>query len=635
MIAAGLILAVFAAGFYFWRSSRNAQTLSDKDTIVLADFLNTTGDAVFDGTLKQALAVHLGQSPFLNIFGDERVREALRFMGRSPDERVTRDLAREICQRQGLKALLSGSLSGLGTNYVITLEAINAQTGDVIAREQTEVATKEQVLSSLGKAASQLREKLGESLSSIQKFDAPLEQATTSSLEAFKALSLGDELRAPGKLQEAIPFYKRAIELDPNFALAYARLAVIYFNLRQPELAAQYSEKAYELRDRVSERERFYIESRYHGDVLGDVDKASERLSLWKSTYPRDFVTYNNLAVLYLQTGEYEKAIEEAREAMRLNPNNSTPYGNLAAGFSGLNRFDEAKAVIEQALAKKLDIIGYHITLYLIAYVQSDPAAMERQVEWAKGKPNEYLLVVHQASSSASSGQWRRSRDFTARGVELALRSHANEVAASYTAQDALTGATFGDCRQVKSGVSKALELARSRNSLTRGALALALCGEGASAQPLIDELSGRYPKDTLIITTWLPVIRAAIEIGRDDPAQAIKSLQVASRFETSSNGLWSVYLRGLVYLRQGAGAEAAAEFRRILERKGALSSSPVSPSAILYPLAHLGLARAAALSGDMAASRKAYQDFFALWKDADQDIVILEDARREYEKLK
>ena len=504
----------------------------------------------------------------------------------------------------------------------------------MIAREQTEVATKEQVLSSLGKAASQLREKLGESLSSIQKFDAPLEQATTSSLEAFKALSLGDELRAPGKLQRPSRFTNAPSSwTQPRPGLRSAGSDLL--QLTAAGLAAQYSEKAYELRDRVSERERFYIESRYHGDVLGDVDKASERLSLWKSTYPRDFVTYNNLAVLYLQTGEYEKAIEEAREAMRLNPNNSTPYGNLAAGFSGLNRFDEAKAVIEQALAKKLDIIGYHLTLYLIAYVQSDPAAMERQVEWAKGKPNEYLLVAHQASSSASSGQWRKSRDFTARGVELALRSHANEVAALYTAQGALTGATFGDCRQVKSGVSKALELARSRNSLTRGALALALCGEGASAQPLIDELSGRYPKDTLIITTWLPVIRAAIEIGRDDPAQAIKSLQVASRFETSSNGLWSVYLRGLVYLRQGAGAEAAVEFRRILERKGALSSSPVSPSAILYPLAHLGLARAAALSGDMAASRKAYQDFFALWKDADQDIVILEDARREYEKLK
>ena len=390
----GATLAVAAVVLAVLFSGRGASALTERDTIVLADFVNTTGDPVFDGTLKQGLAVQLGQSPYLNIYSDDRVREALRFMGRSPDDRVTREVAREICQRQGLKALLAGTIAGLGSHYVVTLEAVNAQTGDTIAREQVEADSKEQVLRKLGDAASALRKRLGESLGSIQKFDAPIEAATTSSLDALKAFSLGDEHRARGTYQEAIPFYNRATELDPDFALAYARLAVMYGNTRRPDLAAQYAEKAFARRDRVSERERFYIESRYYGDVRGDLDKAIEVLQLWKQTYPRDYVPYNNLAVHLLQLGQFERVLPEAQEAARLNPNAASPFANVAGGLLGLGRIGEATTILEQAEAQKLDTVVHHGVRYLIGFLQDDAAAMQRHVSWAKGNSSEYLIVA-------------------------------------------------------------------------------------------------------------------------------------------------------------------------------------------------------------------------------------------------
>jgi len=410
ILIAALATVAIAASILFLHF-RSARALTEKDTILLTDFVNTTGDSVFDGTLKQALAVQLGQSPFLNIFSEDRVREALKFMGRSPDERVTRDVAREICQRQGLKAMLVGSIASLGNHYVITLDAINAQTGDAIAREQAESENKEQVLHALSEAAMKLREKLGESLQSIQKFDAPIQQATTSSLEAFKALSLGVEQQLKGKYLEAIPYFKRAAEIDPNFALAYARMASIYYNSRQYDLAAEASQKAYELRDRVSERERLYISAGYYDNVTGELEKYLETLELWKHTYPRDASPHNNQALKYNELGQFDKALEEAREAIRLNPNSASGYSLLAAAFVGLNRFDEAKQIIGQAQAQKLETTAMRRTLYKIAFVQGDATTMQQQIEWINGKPDEYLAQSWQAETVAFLGSYESPKN--------------------------------------------------------------------------------------------------------------------------------------------------------------------------------------------------------------------------------
>src|SRR5256714_1576549 len=415
LIAALTVIAV--VGSIVFVRYRGARALTEKDTILLTDFVNTTGDSVFDGTLKQALAVQLGQSPFLNIFSEDRVREALKFMGRSPDERVTRDVAREICQRQGLKAMLVGSIATLGNHYVITLDAINAQTGDAIAREQAESENKEQVLHALSEAAMRLREKLGESLQSIQKFDAPIHQATTSSLEAFKAFSLGVEQQLKGKYLEGIPFFKRAVEIDPNFALAYARLASIYYNSRQYDLAAAASQKAYDLRDRVSERERLYISAGYYDNVTGELDKYLETLELWKRTYPRDASPHNNLAVKYNELGLFDKAREAAPEAIRLNPSSASGYSLLAAAFVGLNRFDEAKEIIGQAQAQKLETTPMRRILYRIAFVQGDANTMQQQIEWLNGKPDEYVAQGWQSETAAFSGQLKKAREFSNRAV--------------------------------------------------------------------------------------------------------------------------------------------------------------------------------------------------------------------------
>ncbi|MCA1603121.1 MAG: hypothetical protein LC776_16295 [Acidobacteria bacterium] len=618
-------LLVAAASMVFYYSS-GAEVLTEKDTILLADFVNTTGDAVFDGTLKQALAVQLEQSPFLNIFSDQRVREALRFMNRSPDDRVTKDVAREICERQGLKAYLSGSISNLGSHYVITLEAVNAQTGDTLARQQVEAESKEQVLSTLGKAATKLREKLGESLASIQKYDAPIEQATTSSPEALKAFSLGDEQQDRGKVLEAIPFYKHAIELDPNFALAYARLSTVYNNSGRRELSIEYAQKAFELRERVSERERLFISSYYYNYATREIDKAIESLELWKRTYPRDFLPRDNLARQYNRTAQFEKAIAEAREAIRLNPNSASAYANLGSAFESLDRFDEAKAIYEQARAQGLDV--FQGSLYWIAFVRGDQGAMRQQIDQMNGRPEEYRVPHWQAGTAGFYGQLRKVREFSNRSVELAMRWNLKELASAYASGDALRYAIVGDCQQVKDDTAKALAIGRTDISLMHNGTALAFCGELGQAQALTDELLRRNPKDTLVNDIWVPVLRASMEIRRGNSAQAIQLLQSARRYE-GSDFSWPAYLRGLAYLQQRAGTEATTEFQKILDHRGWDAGSP------LYALAHLGLARAAVLTGDTAKARKAYQDFFALWRDADADIPILPEARREYDKLK
>jgi eukaryotic-like serine/threonine-protein kinase len=635
LIAAMIVLALVVVASYVWISNRGPHALTDKDTILLTDFVNTTGDAVFDGTLKQALAVQLGQSPFLNIFGDDRVRETLRFMGRSADERVTRDVGREICRRQGLKALLASSISILGNHYVLTLEAISTQTGDALASEQVEVDNKEQVLKKLGEAATKLREKLGESLASIQKFDAPLEQATTSSLEAFKAFALGDEQRNKNSFPAAIPFYKRAIELDPNFATANARLAVIYGNLGQLQLAAEYARKAFDLRDRVSEREKFYISSNYYRSVTYEIEKNIETLELWKQEYQRDFGPRTNLADQYLQIGRFDKALAEASEAKRLNPNARYPYANMAMAYMGLNHLEEAKTILQEALAQRPDFPDYHFILYQIAFAQENRTAMQQQIDWYLRKPAEYDSFNMQSQAAAYSGQVSKARDLTQRAMELATQGDLKEVAAGLLITQAITDAIFGNCQQIKQATTKALAISRTGDSLRNSALALALCGETALAQTIVDDQANLYPTDTLLNAMTLPTIRAAIEMRRNNYAQAIQLLQSATRYEGRSQ-LFVRYIRGQAYLAQRSGTEAAADCQYIVDRRGfwagGESLGTFSP---LYLLAHLGLARAAVLQGDAAKARKVYQGFFALWKDADPDIPILIEARKEYERLK
>ncbi|PYT07821.1 MAG: hypothetical protein DMF60_06295 [Acidobacteria bacterium] len=628
-----LIIAVGVASLYLKR----ATPLTDKDAVLIADFINTTGDEVFDGTLRHAMAVQLGQSPFLNIFSDERIRETLRYMERSPDERVTRDVAREIAQRQGVKAVITGSISALGSHYVINLEAVNAHTGDTLAREQVEAENREQVLRKLGEAASKLRKELGESLSSIEQFDAPIEQATTPSLEALKAFSLGREQHFSGKYFGAIPFYKRAVELDPNFAIAYAALAITYATAQEYDLAGQFSQKAFELRQRASERERFYISARYYIDTLRDGDKAIEVQELWEHTYPRDFVPRTNLAVRYCAIGQFERAIEEARESIRLNPDAGVGYASLSICFMCLNRYDEAKAVIEQAMARGLEPPYSRYILYSIAFLAGDTAAMQQQIERTAGTPTESGMLATQAVTATFSGQLGVARELSSRAIDLAERRGLKEGAAQYSAGHALWEAAFGNCRGAKDTAARTLAISRGGVALSWSALALALCGEANQARSLVDEMVRRFPQDTYFKSFWLPMIDAAIEINRNNCAGAVQALQLASRGEMgTSTALWPAYIRGLAYLGQHAGNEAKVEFQKILDHQGVLAPKDFNPVAYsLYPLARLGLARANAIGGDKAKSRKAYEDFLAQWKEGDPDIPILREAKKEYQDLK
>ena len=622
------IVALVSAAIAIYLVVRKPVPLTDKDTILIADFVNTTDDPVFDGTLKQALAVKLDQSPFLNMFSDQRVRETLRFMNRSPDERVSKEIAREICQRQELKAYLAGSISSLGRNYVITLEGVNAQTGDTIARQQTEAESKEQVLSALDVAATKLREQLGESLASIQKYDAPIYQATTSSLDALKVFSLGVEQQVKGKYIEAIPFFRRATEMDPNFGRAFAAMSSMYYNTGQLDLAAEASRKAYELRDRGGEREKFYIAQVYYDNVTGELDKYLETLELWKRTYPRDAIPYNNLAFKYNELGQFDEAADNAREAIRLNPNAASPYSLLAGSFLGLSRFDEAKKTIAQALSQKLENLRMHQNLYRIAFVQGDEAAMKQEIEWANGRPDGYSAQIWQADAAAFSGQLRKAGELSASAVEQAQRRDLKDVAAQIAAGAAVRGAQFGDCGKVKEQTAKALVISKSRLALVLASEALATCGEAGQTKSIVDELSKRFPTDTLVNQARIPLILARLEMRRGNPAQALKLLE-ATRTYQGYLLFPIVYLRGQAYLAEQKGADAAAQFQEILDHRG------WSVLSYYYPLAYAGLARAAVLQGDTAKARKAYDDFFTLWRNADADLSFLIETKKDYENLK
>jgi DNA-binding winged helix-turn-helix (wHTH) protein/Flp pilus assembly protein TadD len=616
------VVLVMAIGAWIYRTRQ--PVLTNKDTILLADFDNKTGDEVFDDTLKQGLAIQLQQSPFLKLFPEEQVRQTLRLMQRSPDERVTAQLAREICERENIKALVAGSIAPLGSHYVITLEAADGQGGESLARAQVEAERKEQALSALARAATGLREKLGESLSSIQQHDRSFEDATTPSLEAFKAYARGADLTVRGRMMEAIPLLKRAVELDPDFAYAWSLLSLSYTSTGRQELAAECAAKAYALRDRVNEYEKLAIANFYHGSVTGNIDKRIEVLNVLKQTYPPVWSVLGGLAANYSQIGQSEQAIALAPEAIRLNPKFALPRLALGQALLHLNLYREAKEVFEQALRQQVERTEFHALLYQLAFIEGDAAGMRRQLDWASGKPEEYAALDWQGQAATFGGEWRKAQEFARRAIDLAARGDTAEVAARYVTEQALWGAVFGDCRQAESGAERGMKLARGRAALPRAALALALCGDADQARPLAEEIGKRYAEDTLLNSIWLPAIRAALELQRGNAAPALEQLQAASRYEAAAE-FWPQYLRGQAYLKLGRGAEAAAEFQKILDHRG---YAPLSP---LYPLAHLGLARAATIAIDTAQGRKSYEDFLALWKGADLELPILRTAKWEY----
>jgi serine/threonine protein kinase/tetratricopeptide (TPR) repeat protein len=630
-LAGVFVLAAVAAGVFFF-FPRHTHALTEKDTVVLSEFVNTTGDAVFDGTLKQALAVQLEQSPYLNLLPESKIQDALRFMGRKPDERITKDLAREISQRENAKAIISGSIASLGRNYVITTEATNAQTGDVLARQQVEAAGKEQVLKSLDKAATDLRQKLGESLASVQQFTTPLEQATTSSLEALKAFSLGQGFHNHLDENAATPELKHAVDLDPNFAMAYAVLGVVNSNVGNGKAAVDYITKAYELRERASEPEKLYISGHYYDLVTGDLDKTVNLYQQWIRTYPRDSRPLDNLALAYSRLGDHEKALATAVEASRVDPQDFFGYQNQIENYMALNRIDEAKTVAQTAISQKHASFTSHLYLIYLAAMQHDDAAMKEQLAWVAGKPTEAFMVQRLASYQNSMGKVKLADETYKQVVELAQKNGLTEMPANMTSLKALHNAEYGFTQQVRQKAAEALKSADSRRVRGNVAVAYAFIGDSAESKKLADRLSSEFPSDTLLQFFEIPSARALMLMHQNKSAEAIALLEPTRKHElgnTIAPGTYlTMYVRGLAYLQLRDGAKAAVEFQRILDHPGINSLSP------LLPLSQLNLARAYALQGDSAKAHTTYQDFLAYWKDADPDIPVLIGAKSEYAKL-
>jgi eukaryotic-like serine/threonine-protein kinase len=635
MLASALLvvlIALIGGGLYL--RSRHGGQLTEKDSILLADFVNTTGDAVFDGTLKQALAVQLEQSPYLNILPESRIREALKFMGRSADERVTRDVAREICLREGVKAMMLGSISSLGSHYVVTLEAVNAQNSDSLAREQVEADSKEQVLKSLDRAASSLRGKLGESIGSVQKFDTPLEAATTSSLDALKEFSLGQADHQKFNDEGAIPHLKRAVELDPNFAMALAVLGVASNNTGNSKEAYESLQKAFDVRERASERERFYISSHYYGTVTKQADKYVETLEEWIRAYPRDSTALDNLSLEEQDLGQHEKALAHASEALRVNPKDAYAYQNVAAAYQYLNRYEEARAVAEQATAQKIDPWSLHMTLYWDAFLRGDDVAMEREVAQAAGKVYEPIIDQIRGEGQCALGKVTKARETFAHGDSVAQAHGNKEWGASNLEAEASCDAEVGYLQEARQKMNAALALSDTVTVRADAARVFASSEDTGRSEKLIADLGKEFPSDTLLNQVKLPLARALNSLQRNQPAAALEAMNSAKPYELGAErqlagDFLAIFIRGEAFLHLRDGVKAAAEFQRILDHRG------VDPTSVLFSLAHLGLGRAYALQGEMAKAKSAYQDFLAIWKDADTDVPILKTAKAEYEKLK
>jgi serine/threonine protein kinase/Tfp pilus assembly protein PilF len=643
LVPAAVVVVALIAGGVYWRSRSTSSVattsvattpLTEKDAVVLADFDNKTGDAVFDDALKQALAVDLGQSPFLNILSERRVGETMQLMGRKPGDKITLDVAREICLRTGTKALLNGSISRLGTQYVIGLEAINCNTGDVLAKEQGEASSKESVLKTLDQVATSMRTKLGESLASVKKFDVPIE-ATTSSLEALKAFSMGVRVAREKGPAEAISFYKRAIELDPNFPTAFALLGLNYANLGQPSRAAENLEKAYKLRDRVSEREKLRISANYYYIVTGELEKEAQTYQLWMQSYPNDAVPHGNLGANYMALGQYDQALPEIKEGVALAPNGVIGYQNLGQLELALGQIDKAQAALDDATAHKLDAASLHELGYFLAFLHNDTAAMAQHVAWGAGKPgDEDPLLAAQSDTEGYYGRLTAARDFARRAVDSAVRADSKETAALWQANGALREAEFGNTAQARQAANAALSLSPGRDVKVLAAVAFARAGDIPHARALADELEKTYPTNTTLRLYWFPIMRAAIALGSQKPADALVALEAVAPYEFGApppiqvGTIYPAYIRGDAYLAKHDGAAAVREFQKFLDHRGLVVNYP------LASLAHLGLARAYALAGDSAKAKTAYRDFLSLWKDADPDIPMLKEAKAEYAKL-
>ncbi len=630
-----LVIVAAVAGWYMLRSQTKPK-LTEKDSVVVSEFTNMTGDPVFDGTLRQGLSSQLEQSPFLNLVSDNRIAQTLALMAQPKDARLTRELASEVCQRTGSAATIEGSISSLGSQYVLGVKAVNCRNGDVLADEQATASGKEQVLKAMGEAATKIREKLGESLASVQKFDAPAENVTTSSIEALQAYGLGIQamlLRndSPG----AITLFQRAVNLDPNFAMAYARLGTCYINIGESGRSAENMRKAYDLRDRVSELEKLYITSHYAQFVSGDLEATRKAYELWRQTYPHDAAPATNLSVLYGIVGDFDKSLVAAQDAMKLDPGSGLNYTNLVYGYFQVNRLDEARTSAQEAQAHNLDSPGLHSILYTIDFLQHDVAGMEREAASLMGKPGfEDGMLYGESETAAFGGQFAKARDLTRRASESAQRADEKETAATYDAEAALREALVGNMSQVKQPAQAALTLSNGKDVEAMGAIALGAAGDSAQATRLAGDLANRFPEDTIVKFMYLPMIHAAMDLTGGSPAKAIESLAPSGPYELGfpspslGFGLYPVYLRGEAYVAARQGGAAAAEFQKILDHP------TIAGNEVIASLAHLGLARAYTLSGDSAKAKTAYQDFFALWKNADADLPLLKQAKADYAKL-
>jgi eukaryotic-like serine/threonine-protein kinase len=631
-----LLVALLVAGGLYYRLHRRGP-LIDRDLIVLSDFDNKTGDTVFDDALRQGLSVQLEQSPFLYLVSDRKVNETLKLMGRPTSDRLTPEVTREVCQRTASKAMVSGSIAALGAHYVLNLEAVNCQSGDSLGSEQVEAESRETVLRVLGQAATTIRAKLGESIATIQRYDTPLEQASTKSLEALQTYSLGYKIWSAKGDAAALPFFQRATERDPNFAQAHLASAMAYYNLGEATLAAEATEKAYALRERVSALERLRIESIYYHIVIGDLAKATQVYELWRQTYPGDDGPYVNLGEIHILLGQYENALTEFREALRLQPNRVINYTNLAAVYLSLERTSEAKATLEQAQALKFNSSELAGFLYDLDFLNGDATGLERRVKAAMGQPGtEDELLAAQADTEAYYGHLGKARELTQKAILSARREGEQETAAGYAIVGALREAEFGEIELAQQKVKEALEIARSREVRTLAALTLARATQEKQALALADDLNRQHPSDTLLQSYWLPTIRAAVELDRHNSSNAFDQLQPVEPYElglastlTSNVYPYPIYVRGQACVLAHEGHKAEVEFQKILEHRGVVVNSP------LGVLARVGLARAYALQGNTFKARATYQDFFALWKEADPSLPILKEAKAEYANLR
>jgi serine/threonine protein kinase/tetratricopeptide (TPR) repeat protein len=624
-----LIVALVAAGIGIVFLKRG-HALTEKDSILITDFVNTTADPVFDGTLKKALAVDLGQSPYLNVFPDQKIRQTLQFMGRSPTDRITSEVGREISQRDGIKAMLNGSIDSVGGQYVVTLEAVNAASGDSLGRQQVQADRKEDVLNALHGAATKLRGQLGESLSMVQKYDMSLSQATTSSLDALKALSLGDAKHNSGDELAAVPNYQHAIEIDPNFAMAYARLGTIYNNLGQTQLSEQNRQKAFELRDRASEREKLYIMSHYYTDS-GQLEKGITAYELYIQTYPRDSIPYNNLAVIYNELGQFDNALEKAKRAVELDPDMMSGYGQVTVAYAGLNRIEEARATLNTALQHKGSTAGSHAFLAALDWCEGRDADIEKELQSASATPEGQLEVLQFRSGVATThGQIRHAREFLRQAEDVLDRLHL-QGRADAEGRLASWEAMVGNLSEATNGANDALRLSRTLSVMGNVAVTFAVLRQDQKAIALADEIQRTHPNDTLAVNVTVPMIRAIAALrpanpAKADPATAIDFLNTAALYGRANNSVY--YVRGIAYEQAGRYAEAQQDFQKVLDMK-----SRSGPD-ILLVIAQLKLGRLFQKQGDAPKARIAYQNFLAAWKDADPDLPLLHEAKAEYAKL-